>query len=252
MGIFSGFFIYVYFAPPEIAEGLASSNIILGPFLEMVNSIIENAGDSWNMAILLFLALLGALVAIVTVRKQLNKKGVVGISKWRLGPAGIKWLKNFHILFCCLWIGAGASMTVVQLFSKPSSVEELLGYMYAINLINGYVNIIGAIGCLVTGLIYSLFTNWGFFKYYWVITKWIANIAIIILGSVVLGPAAMEMMGIIGTEGLAALNNPGYVQAKNLNTYIGLGSLLVLALLVFISIFKPWGQRANTGEKISA
>ena len=177
---------------------------------------------------------------------------MIDISKRGLSPTGMKWLKNFHILFCCLWLGAGASMTVVQVFSKPASVEELLGYMSAINLINGYVNIVGAVGCLITGLIYSLFTNWGFFKYYWVIVKWIGNIAIIILGSVVLGPAAMEMMNIISTEGLAALNNPSYVQAKNLNIYIGLGSLVVLALLIFISIFKPWGQRINTGEKISA
>jgi tetracycline resistance efflux pump len=67
VGIFSGYFIYVNFAPPVILENLASSNWIAGPLVEMVNSIIANAGDSWNMAILLFLALLGALVAVVTV-----------------------------------------------------------------------------------------------------------------------------------------------------------------------------------------
>ncbi len=67
IGIFSGYFIFVNFAPPEIAEGLTSTNPILGTFVEMVNSIIVNAGDSWNMAILLFLAILGGLVAVVTV-----------------------------------------------------------------------------------------------------------------------------------------------------------------------------------------
>lgn len=67
IGIFSGYFIFVNFAPAEISEGLASTNPIFGPFLEMVNSIIANAGDSWNMAILLFLAILGGLVAIITV-----------------------------------------------------------------------------------------------------------------------------------------------------------------------------------------
>lgn len=67
IGIFSGYFIFVNFAPPEIAEGLTSTNPILGPFVEMVNSVIVNAGDSWNMAILLFLAILGGLVAVVTV-----------------------------------------------------------------------------------------------------------------------------------------------------------------------------------------
>ncbi|NLW24836.1 MAG: Na+/H+ antiporter NhaC family protein [Clostridia bacterium] len=67
IGIFSGYFIFVNFAPPEIAEGLTSTNPILGPFVEMVNSVIVNAGDSWNMAILLFLAILGGLVAVVTL-----------------------------------------------------------------------------------------------------------------------------------------------------------------------------------------
>ena len=46
IGIFSGYFIFVNFAPPEIAEGLTSTNPILGPFVEMVNSVIVNAGDS--------------------------------------------------------------------------------------------------------------------------------------------------------------------------------------------------------------
>ncbi|WP_026478520.1 Na+/H+ antiporter NhaC family protein [Alkaliphilus transvaalensis] len=67
IGIFSGYFIYVNFAPPEIASELASTNPIIGPITEMVNGIIVNAGDSWNMAILIFLALLGGLVAVVTV-----------------------------------------------------------------------------------------------------------------------------------------------------------------------------------------
>jgi len=67
IGIFSGYFIYVNFAPPEIAEGLASTNPIIGPVVAFVNSMIESAGDSWNMSILLFLALLGSLVAVITV-----------------------------------------------------------------------------------------------------------------------------------------------------------------------------------------
>lgn len=67
VGIFSGFFIFVNWATPEIAEGLDSTNPIIGPFLAMVKSMVVNAGDSWNMAILLFLAILGALVAVVTV-----------------------------------------------------------------------------------------------------------------------------------------------------------------------------------------
>ncbi|MBM7615491.1 Na+/H+ antiporter NhaC family protein [Alkaliphilus hydrothermalis] len=66
-GIFSGYFIYVNFAPTEIAEGLASTNPIIGPVTEMVKAVISNAGDSWNMAILIFLALIGGLVAVVTV-----------------------------------------------------------------------------------------------------------------------------------------------------------------------------------------
>ncbi len=66
VGIFSGYFIYVNFGPAEVVANLASTNPILGPFLEMVKSIITNAGDPWNMAILLFLALLGGMVAVVT------------------------------------------------------------------------------------------------------------------------------------------------------------------------------------------
>lgn len=81
IGIFSGYFIYVNFAPPEIAEKLASTNPIIGPFIEMFNSLIANAGDSWNMAILLFLAILGAIVAVVTVAGGSNAYGEWAVNK---------------------------------------------------------------------------------------------------------------------------------------------------------------------------
>ena len=49
-------------------------------------------------------------------------------------------------------------------------------------LIDDIVVIPGAILTVVTGVIYGMFTNWGFFKHKWIIVKWILGITIIIVG----------------------------------------------------------------------
>jgi len=116
IGIFSGYFIFVNFAPAEISEGLASTNPILGPFLEMVNSVIANAGDSWNMAILLFLALLGGLVAVVTVAG-----GSAAYGEWaakRVKTRGGAQLSTF-LLGCIIFIDDYFNSLTVGTVMRP-------------------------------------------------------------------------------------------------------------------------------------
>ena len=50
----------------------------------------------------------------------------------------------------------------------------------------------GAIVCLITGLLYSLLTPWGFFKYRWVAVKWILTILMIAQGTFFMGPLIKE------------------------------------------------------------
>ena len=107
----------------------------------------------------------------------------------KLGLKGKSWLKGFHIFFACAWVGAGISMLLLSLLDGHiQNGDELYAVNDSIQLLDYYIIIPAALGSLITGLLISLFTNWGFFKFNWVIFKWVATVAQIIFGTFWLGP----------------------------------------------------------------
>ena len=164
----------------------------------------------------------------------------------KLGPAGRNWLKGIHLTFVCTWIGAAASMLLVtSVFraSPPTEGESLFAVNSAIKLIDDFIVIPSALGCLLSGLVYSLFTNWGFFRHHWVTVKWVVTLATIIFGTFWLGPWLNGMTAISGKIGLTALSDPEYLSMRQLNTTFGYIQVAVLIATVFISVFKPWKRK---------
>lgn len=87
----------------------------------------------------------------------------------------------------------------------------------------------GAIGSLLTGLLYSLFSNWGFFKHNWLTFKWIVTVTAILFGTFFLGPWETAMMEISGKIGLASLTDSAYLYNQQMNLMFGTLQVLVLA-----------------------
>jgi hypothetical protein len=119
------------------------------------------------------------------------------------------------------------------------------GVLYGINQSIHHVDKIvvvipGAFGCLVTGLIYSSFSNWGFFKQTWLIFKWIVTVSAIIFGTFFLGPWETTMMEISGKLGMSSLSDQTYLYNERMNFTFGFIQVLVLITTIFISILKPW------------
>ncbi|MCF8095947.1 MAG: hypothetical protein K9J79_11375, partial [Desulfobacteraceae bacterium] len=128
----------------------------------------------------------------------------------KLKAKGLKWVKFFHMITVACWVGGGVSLLLLY-FLKGGGTDG--GVLYGINKsihhIDIYVVVIpGAIGCLITGLIYSSLSNWGFFKHKWLIFKWIVTVAAILSGTFFLGPWETKMMEISGDLGIASLNDP--------------------------------------------
>jgi hypothetical protein len=103
----------------------------------------------------------------------------------------------------------------------------------------------GAIGCLLTGLVYSAFSNWGFFKQKWIIVKWVITISAIFFGTFFLGPWETAMMNISGEMGLAAVEDAQYLYYQRMNFWFGTIQFFVLVFTVWISVFKPWRASAK-------
>lgn len=154
------------------------------------------------------------------------------------------WILSFHIGFAALWTGAVLSMFLIALRNKDTANSDiLLALNSVINLLDDVVVIPAAIGSVITATLLCWQTNYGFFKFYWVITKWILTTGLMIFGTFWLFPWGNAAESIVSTEGLNAFKNPIYLfNAKG----VLLGSLIqvsFLFIIIGISVLKPWGRR---------
>lgn len=165
----------------------------------------------------------------------------------KLGLTGKAWLKSIHIFFACLWIGAAASMLLLASFrGQISNGDELWAFNASIKLIDDFIIIPSAIGCLITGILFSWLTNWGFFKFRWIIVKYVITVGAILFGTFYLGTWVNGMEAISNVERLSALQNDTYLQYAKLNFYFGSLQAFLLVVAAFISVFKPWGKRGES------
>ena len=68
-----------------------------------------------------------------------------------------------------MWIGAAIILCLMNLFLKATKGMQLYGIDVSMKFIDDFIIIPGANGALLTGLIYSVFTGWGWFKHKWII-----------------------------------------------------------------------------------
>ena len=167
----------------------------------------------------------------------------------KLGLKGRSWLKGFHIFFACAWVGTGISMMALALLSgNVINGDELYAVNASIKVLDDYIIIPAAMGSLITGLLISLYTNWGFFKFNWVIFKWAATAAQIIFGTFWLGPWTNGATAISDLERGRALLNSVYLHDKQMALIFGGIQVLLLIVQVLISAYKPWGKRGAKGQ----
>lgn len=112
----------------------------------------------------------------------------------------------------------------------------------AIGIISDHIVRYGAQGVLLTALIYSIWTNWGFAKYRWVLVKWIIFLAQTVFGIAfvdrwIAGNIAMLEAGGAVTTDLTFLANHAAFR------YGALAQTLAILLLVCVSVLKPWGKK---------
>ena len=158
----------------------------------------------------------------------------------KLNVRGQKWLKTIHVFFACLWIGGGLGLLLMSLCLNVEDGMQLYGIYLSMELIDYLIIVPGAIGSLLTGLVYSIFTNWGWVKHKWIIVKWCINLYGAILGTFWLGPWLNEMIGIVHAKGMAALSDQAYMHTKTLSLSFGFFQFFTILFALYLSVNKPW------------
>ncbi|MDD2645129.1 MAG: hypothetical protein GX921_11110 [Bacteroidales bacterium] len=162
----------------------------------------------------------------------------------RLNAKGMKVLKSCHLLLVMVWVVGVIAMAILYLL-KPESSDELYMTLKIILFIDWVLVIPGALLTIIVGIIYGIFTNWGFFKHRWILVKWVVSVVVILVGTFYYSPLLEEALEIADRTRDIALHDPLVI--SNMTQAFISASLqgLALMILVVISVFKPWKKKSK-------
>lgn len=148
---------------------------------------------------------------------------------------------TFHIVVSVAWIGALAAFLALALVALGSDLAASRAAYLSMDVIGRAVLLPLSVGAVVSGIVQSLTTKWGLFRYYWVIVK---------LALSVFATAALfvhQFSAVAAAARLASDANTAVLQGRHLQQLgaqleldAGLG-LMVLLTITIIAVYKPWG-----------
>ena len=151
-----------------------------------------------------------------------------------------KWLKIFHIYAASVWVGCATALSVITFNIDAENGDELYGILSTLDFIDLYILVPGAMGILLSGIVYSVWTNWGWFKHKWIVVKWLICLFGIVFGTFWLGPWLSEMVRIAKEMGMAALTDDAYVRHQLNFMIFGTFQAVTIIFAMVISTIKPW------------
>jgi hypothetical protein len=150
-----------------------------------------------------------------------------------------KLAMTLHVIASVGWVGAVAvflTLAVIGLVS-PDIGHARASYD-AMDLAYGSVVIPLGLASLVTGIISSLGTEWGLFRYYWVVVKLVLTVP-----AVALMLAHAQLVGYMARAAAATAFSITALSGLRIQLLAyACGALLVLAVATALSIYKPRGK----------
>jgi hypothetical protein len=139
-------------------------------------------------------------------------------------PGLRKFTLTAHVTCSVGWLGAVVAYLALAIAGLTTQDAQVVrsGYL-AMELTGWFVIVPLSLASLLTGLVQSLGTEWGLFRHYWILVKFVLTIgatSILLLHM----PAVSRMAGVA-----AEVIHAG-------------GGLLVLVAATTLSVFKPWGR----------
>ena len=148
-----------------------------------------------------------------------------------------RWRKlalTAHVGASVGWLGAVAAFLVLAVIGLRSIDDTTVRSLYpTLDLLGWYVIVPFSVAALVTGLIQSLGTQWGFFKHYWVVAKLLITVGASLL--------LLLHMQLVRSAAAAAGNGTLASEPRTRLVADAAAALVVLAIAVALSVYKPQG-----------
>jgi len=167
----------------------------------------------------------------------------------KLTKKGYQVLKILHIYFAAIWVGSAIAMWSFLLIINSNNISKNLEVAL---FIDEFVLIPSVFLCLITGILFSIFTKWGFFKHRWIIVKYIGNLAPPIMGIVFHGAQFHKLVEMANELGFTALSNNEFKNLLNIFLIVCVLNGLILLFMYIISVIKPnFGKKVVEQTKVS-
>lgn len=155
-----------------------------------------------------------------------------------------------HVLSVICWLGGAMVMLLLGTYMLNAENGEQLYYTVEnLHLIDVVMIRYTALVTLITGILLSVWTNWGLLKHYWILIKLILTILLICFGIAYMSSWLSQLVSIAQQGRFVALSDAAF-----LNTAYSLigGAIANIGALIFmtaISYFKPFGKIGKKVQK---
>ena len=143
-----------------------------------------------------------------------------------------------HVTSSVGWFGAVASFLVLAIVGVTSQNAQIVRVAYiAMELLTWGVIVPFSSAALLTGIVQSLGTTWGLFRYYWIVAK----LALTILATVIL-LVHTQPIGRVAALAAERVLSSADVHQLRIQLIADAGAAMVALLVATtLSVYKPWG-----------
>jgi hypothetical protein len=170
-----------------------------------------------------------------------------------MSPGPRKLALTTHVTASIGWFGAVAAFLALSIVGMTSPDAQLARAVYlAMEIVTRFVIVPLAVASLLSGVISSVGTKWGLFRYYWVLLK----LLITVLATFVL-LVHLQPIERLATVAARTVISGADLRGAQLNMVVASAiALAVLLTLTALSVYKPrgmtpYGQRKQQ-EQFSA
>ena len=158
-----------------------------------------------------------------------------------MSPPVYKFLLAAHILASVGWLGVVLAKVVLEITALTTNQATTAEAMrVAVHVLNVPFPPL-ALGTIISGVLLSLGTKWGLLRYYWVVTKLVLTVGVIVTAVQLIDRFAQAepatLMGLSLTPVLLLLG-------------LSATHLFVLLVATVISVYKPWGKTGVGGRTV--
>lgn len=165
--------------------------------------------------------------------------GYLRQDKQKMTTKTTKLILTTHIVFSAGWFGTVAVFIALAISSVNSqNPGSIYGALLAMQITSFYVIVPFCLAALITGIILAISTKWGLVKYYWIVAKLFLTVFSTILLIMHLKP--ISMLAEMATIKKGMIMDMHMEQLRII--FDAAAGLMVLAAIIAISVYKPWGK----------